>query len=123
MATYGTYNTPGAFKLTAYAIVILASFLIMFYLVRGMYRDHNPGPINHARAVERAKVHKELTEKANANLASAGWVDKVKGIVRLPIARAMQLTVEAYKNPEAGHSNLVMRAQKAAAPAPQQSFE
>jgi hypothetical protein len=123
MATYGTYNTPGAFKLTAYAIVILASFLILLCLVRGMYHESNPGPINKARAMERAKTRIALTEKANANLASAGWVDKIKGIVRLPIARAMQLTVEAYQHPEAGHSNLVMRAQKAAAPAPQQSFE
>src|SRR3569833_3107033 len=105
MATYGTYNTPGAFKLTVYGIVILASFLVLFYLVRGMYRDNNPGPSNKARAEERMKTRIAITEKANADLAMTGWMDKAKGIARLPITRAMQMTVEGYKNPEAWHSN------------------
>ena len=123
MATYGTYNSPGAFKLTVYGVVIAASFFIMLYMVRSAYREYNLPPINHARALERAKVRKELTEKATAALNSTAWVDQPKGIVRLPIARAMQMTVEAYQNPEAAHSNLVARSQKAAAPAPVQSFE
>jgi hypothetical protein len=123
MATYGTYNSPGAFKLTVYGVVIALCFFAMFYVVRSAYRDYNPRPINEARALERAKVRKELTDKAQEALNSPGWVDPAKGIVRLPIARAMQLTVEAYENPESAHSNLVTRAEKAAAPAPQQSFE
>jgi len=123
MATYSTYNAPGAFKLTVYGVVIAACFFAMFYMVRKAYREYNPQTINHARAVERAKVRKELTEKATSALNSPGWVDQAKGIVRLPIARAMQMTVEGYQNPEALRSNLVARADKAAAPAPVQSFE
>ncbi len=123
MATYGTYQSPGAFKLTVYGAVIGLSFFAMFYMVRSAYRDYNPQPVNHARALERAKVRLELTGKAQTNLTSAGWVDQPKGIVRLPIAQAMRMTVEAYQNPEAAHSNLVARSQKAAAPAPVQSFE
>jgi hypothetical protein len=123
MATYGTYNSPGAFKLTVYGVVIAFSFFAMFYLVRSAYREYNPPPINQARALERTKVRKELTTKATDALNNPGWVDQAKGIVRLPIARAMQMTIEAYQNPEAAHSNLVGRSQKAAAPAPVQSFE
>ena len=123
MATYGTYQSPGAFKLTVYGVVIAACFLLMFYMVRSAYQEANPQPINQARAAERTKVRKELTDKASAALTSAGWVDQVKGIVRLPISVAMQMTVEAYQNPEAARSNLVGRAEKAAAPAPVESFE
>jgi hypothetical protein len=123
MATYGTYNSPGPFKLSVFGAVIAACFFIMFYMVRSAYRDYSAGPINKARAAERAKVRKELTDKATAELSSAGWVDRAKGIVRLPINRAMQMTVEAYQNPEAAHSNLVTRSKRSEAPAPVQSYE
>jgi hypothetical protein len=123
MATYGTYNSPGPFKLTIYGLVIAACFLAMFYFTRSMYRGNFPPAINRDRAAERAKARKELTEKANAELADAGWVDKPKGIARLPIQRAMELTIQRYQNPEEARSNLVERAKKAAAPAPVQSFE
>jgi hypothetical protein len=118
MATYGTYNSPGPFKLTVYGIVILFSFFIMFYVVRGFYRDENPGPLNSARAAERLKARQDLTAKAQEALNKGGMVDTNKGIARIPINRAMQMMVQAYKNPEAAHADLVSRAEKAAAPAP-----
>ena len=52
MARYGTYNSPGGFKLTVYGIAILFAFFAMFYFTRSMYRENNvnrPG----AQAVER----------------------------------------------------------------------
>jgi hypothetical protein len=123
MATYGTYNTPGGFKLTVYGIAIAACFLLMFYVVRGMYRENNPGRVNSARAAERIKARNELREKSSMALMEGGKIDTNKGLVRIPIARAMQMTVEAYQNPEAARSNLIARAQKAAEPVPQPSFE
>jgi hypothetical protein len=123
MANYGTYKSPGGFKLTIYGIVIAICFLLMFYVVRGMYRQNYPGRVNAARATERIKVRNELRENTAAALMHGGMIDTNKGIVRLPIARAMQMTVEAYKNPESAHSNLVARAQKAAAPVAPPSFE
>jgi hypothetical protein len=123
MATYSTYNTPGGFKLTVYGIVIAVCFLLMFYIVREMFIENNPGRVNSARAAERIKARNELREKTSTALLQGGMVDTNKGVVRLPIARAMQLTIEAYQNPEAARSNLIARAQKAAAPAPPVSFE
>src|SRR5688572_13586565 len=115
MANYGTYNTPGGFKLTVYGIVIAVCFLMMFYIVRGMYIENNPGRVNSARAAERIKARNELREKTSTALLEGGaiGVDTNKGLVRIPIARAMQMTIEAYQNPEAARSNLVARAQKA----------
>lgn len=124
MATYGTYNSPGAFKLTIYGIAIAALFFAMFYFTRGMYRENNVGrPNAQARAAERIKARNELRKTTSAALNNGGMVDTNKGIVRIPIARAMQMTVEAYQNPDAARSNLIARAQKAAQPAPQPSFE
>ncbi len=124
MATYGTYHSPGGFKLTVYGIVIAAAFLLMFYVVRGMFAENNPGRINSARAAERLKARNELREKAAKALQTGGVIDTNKpAIVRIPIARAMQMTVEAYQNPQAAHSNLVERAKKAAEPVAPPSFE
>ena len=124
MAKYGTYNSPGGFKLTIYGIVIIGLFFTLFFFTRGMYRENRTErPNATARAAERIKARDELRKTTAAALANGGMVDTNKGIVRIPIARAMQMTVEAYQDPKAAHSNLVARAQKAAAPAPQPSFE
>jgi hypothetical protein len=45
-------------------------------------------------------------------------MDKDRGIVRLPIETAMQLSETAAKNPAAGRADLMARAEKAAAPLP-----
>ena len=118
MAAYGTYNTPGGFKLTIYGIIVLAGFLVMFYVARAMYHEHTPQPVNAERAAARKKTRIEITAKAEETLKTSGWVDENKKIVRLPIARAMELVIQGYQNPEAGHSNLVERSKKASVPAP-----
>jgi hypothetical protein len=123
MATYGTYKSPGGFKLTIYGIVIAACFLVMLYVTRNMFRENNPGRINSARSAERIKARDEIRAKTAEALTKGGMVDTNKGSVRLPIARAMQLTVQAYQNPESVRSNLVARAEKAAAPVAPPSFE
>lgn len=118
MATYGTYNTPGGFKLTVYGLIVIIGFLAMFYMARSMYHENRPQPINAARAAERKSTRLELTAKAEEALKTSGWVDQQKQIVRLPIARGMELVVQGYANPEAAHANLVERSKKASAPAP-----
>ena len=123
MASYGTFRSPGGFKLAIYGIVIAAAFLLMFYVVRSMFLENNPGRVNSARAAERIKARNELREKSTMALIQGGVIDTNKGIVRIPIARAMQMTVEQYQNPESARSNLIARAQKAAEPAPAPSFE
>jgi hypothetical protein len=124
MARYGTYNSPGGFKLTIYGIVIVALFLAMFYFTRNMYRENPTGrPGAAARAQERLSARNELRDKTATALRNGGVIDTNKGLVRIPISRAMEMTIKAYENPDAARSNLVDRSQKAAAPAPQPSFE
>ena len=56
------------------------------------------------RAEQRLETLKKVQAEANTELRSYAWVDKNKGVVRIPIDRAMELTVTAL-------------AQKAPAPA------
>src|SRR6266705_2553763 len=45
------------------------------------------------RAKKRAEILKTTRDEAAKALTTYGWIDKNKGIARVPIARAMELTV------------------------------
>jgi hypothetical protein len=53
------------------------------------------------RAKERMEILKKVQADANTELLSYAWIDKSKGIARIPIDRAMELTVAglAQKTP------------------------
>src|SRR5882762_5879766 len=99
--------------LTAYAVAILGSFLIVYGLVKFMQKYTAPAPVGQARVEERKKFLAELRNESAKVLNSYDWQDQPKGIVRLPIARAMELTLQEYQNPGAARSNLISRADKA----------
>ena len=46
-----------------------------------------------ARAKKRVENLKTLREEADKSLTTYGWIDKTKGLARIPIERAMELTV------------------------------
>jgi hypothetical protein len=116
--TMPRYYTPSAPKVFFYAVGILILFLLLACLSRNLYLSHNPGSFNSARAAERKKARADLHKASVEAQTTAGWVDQAKGLVRLPIARAMELTVQAYQNPAAAHSNLVARVRQANVPPP-----
>lgn len=116
------YYTPAKPKLWVYAVAIVAAFLLMAWLVRGMYRANNPGRVNAARSEERIKARREIEAAVTAELNSRAAIDKARGIERIPIEQAMEMIVRDWQNPEAGRSNLVGRLQKASTPA-EQLFE
>ncbi len=105
-------------SLTAYVIGILGAFLIMAALVGALRHYTTPAPAGQGRAEERRKNLKELRAEETTLLTQYDWQDKAKDIVRLPIQRAMELTLQEWQNPAAARSNLIARALKAAAPAP-----
>jgi hypothetical protein len=101
-----------------YAAGVIGSFLIVGLLVWAMYRFTQPLPIGQARSAERKKGLAEMRMVEAESLNHYGWVDQAKGIVRLPIDRALELTLQESQNPKAARSNLVARAEKAAAVPP-----
>jgi len=66
------------------------------------------------RSATLAKIR--ATETTNLN--QVAWVDQARGIVRLPIDTAIQLTVQAWQDPAQARADLIAREKKASAPAP-----
>jgi hypothetical protein len=99
-------------------IGILGAFLVVALLVWAMKLYTRPAPLDAARAGERRKALAELRAANEAGLNRYGWVDQSKGLVRLRIDRAIELTLEEYKNPAAARSNLTARAIAANPPPP-----
>jgi hypothetical protein len=111
MRAYQEFKSSAAL----YVAAVLGSFLIVGLLVWSMYRYTRPPEIAQNRAQERKKNLAELRVAETETLNNYGWVDQGKGIVRLPIGRAIELTLQEAQNPLAARSNLVDRAEKAAA--------
>jgi len=112
----------------AYAIGILGSLLIVAALVWAMQRYTQPPPLGQDRVAVRKKALADLRAAETTELENYGWLDQPKGVVRLPIAEAMQLSLRDWQNPAAARSNLIARVEKAtaappAAPAKPSAFE
>jgi hypothetical protein len=97
-----------------YFLAIAGTFLIVAWLVYAMQRYTRPEPLGSARAQERRKGLADISAANTEALNNYGWVDQGKGIVRMPITNAIQLTLKEWQNPAAARSNLIARAEKAA---------
>ena len=111
-------NEPTKTSLAVYVIAIFGSFLILAGLVWEMRRQSAPAPLGQSRIQERKKNLLEIRAAEAEGLSTYAWVDKGKGVARLPMARALEITLQEYKNPAAARSNRIDRAEKASAPAP-----
>lgn len=97
---------------------VLGALLVVVALVAAMKHYTKPAPLNQARVDERKKALAEIRAEDQRGLNTYEVTDAGKGIVRLKIDRAMELTVEAYKNPAGAQKELAARADKASAPPP-----
>jgi hypothetical protein len=70
------------------------------------------------RAAVRSKGLADIRAMEAVALATPGWVDHDRGIVRLPIEDAIQIYEQDAQNPNAARADLIARAGKAAAPLP-----
>jgi len=118
-------NNSGKGKLAVTVLAILASFLLVAFLVIQMIKIVRPGPVGADRAAARAKDNADIRGAGADALKNWGYVDQPKGIVRMPIEEAIKVTVQGYQNSAAFHSNLVVRVEKATAvpPPPKNEFE
>jgi hypothetical protein len=111
-------NYQVANRASAAAIgLILASVLFAFVTVGVKLLVPVPA-IDADRAAERSKALVEIRATEEKSLATPGWVDQSRGIVRLPIETAMQQAAQAWQNPAAARADLTARAEKATAELP-----
>ncbi len=81
------------------AAAALGGFLIFVLILVIAYLPNKAPPLPEGTKTpeERATILRELRARETAAATSYGWVDQSKGVVRIPIERAMQLTVEEFK--------------------------
>jgi hypothetical protein len=102
----------------AYTVGILGSFLLVALLVWAVIRYAQPPPIEN-RGPERAKALAELRAAEAQASTTPAWIDKGKGVVRLPIDQAVRMVERDWgKDPAAARSNLLQRVAKATAVPP-----
>ena len=58
----------------------------------------------------------DIRTNETASLDTPAWIDRSRGIVRLPIATAEQLAAQEWSNPAQARADLIARAQRASAP-------
>lgn len=104
-------------KVAVNAMAALGMLLILAALIWVMYHVAPPPPVDSAHWADRKRNLAELNAQNLDLLENYGWMDQNKGVVRLPIDRAIELTIKEWQNPAAARSNLITRADFAAPPA------
>jgi hypothetical protein len=111
-------NQTKCSSLLAYFIGAIGSCLILGVLAYQMYAYTHPVALPELRTAERVKNLKELQDANTQALNNYDVIDAGKGVYRIPIARAIELSLTMGKNPAEARSNLIARVEKATAPAP-----
>ncbi|HEY1663091.1 MAG TPA: hypothetical protein VGI03_11790 [Verrucomicrobiae bacterium] len=96
---------------------VIVSLLFVVLIVIAKLSVHPPA-IDADRNAVIAGTLMNIRSNEVASLNHPGWVDKQRGIVRLPIDMALQMSVEQWQNPAQARAELLARSQKATAPLP-----
>ncbi len=110
-------NRPSLAFLAPLRIVgLLGCFLIVAVLTLASHHYQQPSPLDLDRAATRSKAFGDMRGAEDEGLSTPAWLDRGKGILRLPIADAMDLTLREWgRNPATARSNLIARMETAAA--------
>lgn len=92
---------------------VVGAFVAMAILVAALKHYTTVPSVNVARAQERTKIAAEVRQKTEIELQTAGYLDKEKGVVRLPNAVATALAVQKWQDPAKARAELLERASKA----------
>jgi len=88
---------------TVIAVSLLVTYGLFYYFYRGETRTRPlPSPLSYSReptpeprlSVEPGKDLKILRSEEDAMLKSYGWIDRDKGVVHIPIDRAIEILAE-----------------------------
>jgi hypothetical protein len=101
-----------------FGVIFVVACLLFVALVVAVKFSVPVPAINADRAAVRSKALVDIRTAEAVALATPGWIDQDRNIVRLPIETALELSAVAGQNPAAARADLIARAEKAAAPAP-----
>ena len=97
----------------SYVVAVFGALLVVAGLVWAMKHYTTPSSLTAQRSAERAKNLVELRATEKHDLETYGWVDQPKGIVRLTVDRAVELTVDGGKDLASARKDLIERVEKA----------
>jgi len=111
-------NAPDVNQASGAAVGFVIASVIFIVLVVIVKLSTAPPAIDADRATAISEALYQIHTNEIASLNTAGWVDRQRGIVRLPIDTAMQMAAQQWQNPSQARADLIARAQKATAPVP-----
>lgn len=103
----------------AWFLGTLGSLSVVAFLVWVLNNTTRPADLAAARAVERAKFRAEVEQASAVVLQNYTWKDKTKGVVSLPIERAMDLVAQEWQNPAQARAAMISRIEELTAPPPE----
>ncbi len=108
-----------------WTVGIVGTLLIGAVIVKLMIVYTTPPPLGEDRVQTRLKNLREIRAAEAEAVQQYGWVDQARGVVRLPVQRAIELTAKEWQNPAAARANLIARVEKATEklPEPKSAFE
>jgi hypothetical protein len=113
-----TPPNPNGPRVAANLVGILGTFFIVAALIWAMYHYTQAPAVEEAHWAERHKNLADLAAQNRELLSTPAWIDQGRALVRLPIDRAVELTVSEWQNPALGRSNLLERLARAIPPVP-----
>lgn len=103
-------KSPNLFKQLGLALGVALAVLAI-YGMAGLSRYNATVPSATAsRDEQRLKALNEIHAAADQSLSTYGWQNMEKGVIAIPITRAMELMVSEWHDPAWGRSNLLYRA-------------
>ncbi len=92
-------NTPNNTHPWVTFAAILGGFAIFALIVTIAYLPQRPAGVQQGALTPRERTVRlmELRGKEQKQATSYGWVDQQKGVVQLPIERAMELTIQEHQ--------------------------
>lgn len=113
MSNCNQEKSSGGDRTAVYVVAVFGALLIVGGLVWAMKYYTTPASLLTERAALRTKNLNELKAAETQAMTSYGWVDQSKGIVRLTVDRAVELTAAAGQDPASARKDLLAREAKA----------
>lgn len=111
-------NAPDVNRASGAAVGFAIASVIFIVFAVIVKRSATVPPVDANRAATISQALYEIRTNEVASLNSAGWIDRDRGIVRLPIDTAIQITAQEWQDPASARADLIARSKKAAAPLP-----
>lgn len=100
------------------AIALIVGSLVFIVLTAAVRFLSSAPDIDADSGAKRSETLAKIHATETTNLNQVAWIDQARGIVRLPIDTAIQLTAQAWQDPAQARADLIAREKKATAPAP-----